>query len=225
MRTEAGWRAVFAEVGGLVCSLVLMPAFALGFILAGGDWLRLEISPVQLDIAARGFLAQSSNSDPMSFVRVMFWGLYHANVLIMLTNVLLPLYPFDAARMLRARLERHLGDWPAAAFTAKVGLLAATILLVTGAVTDNGRMMCIAILGAAVTWLELRRAGFLQQALTRDEREHPENVVTSPEEESEDDAETRLDRILGKVHSLGMESLTDEERGFLRDMTDRRREG
>ena len=223
MRTEAGWRAVFAEVGGLICSLVLMPAFALGFILVGGDWLNLEISPVRLDLAARSFMIGSTANEPLALVRMGLWALYHANVLIMLTNLLLPLYPFDAARMLRARQERTLGDWPAAAFTAKVGFLAAIIVLVTGAVTDNGRMMCIAILGGAVTWFELRRAGFIQHAAT--EVSAPEGSDSGAMSEvSDDDPEEKLDRLLAKVHALGMESLTDDERGFLRDVTERRRE-
>lgn len=218
MRSEAGWRAVFAEVGGLVCSLVLMPVFAAGFILAGGDWLHLEITPVYLDTAAAGFVSASQGNGASAWVRIAMWGLYHGNVLILLTNLVLPLYPFDAARMLRARQERSVGDWAAAAFTAKFAYLTAIVLLLVGAVTDNGRMMCVAMLGGALTWLELRRAAFL--------RESPSEVfapVDSHLDSSVEDPEFTLDRVLAKVHAGGLEGLTDDEKAFLKEATERRR--
>lgn len=54
--------------------------------------------------------------------------------------------------------------------------------------------------------------------------DHP--IIGGPNSPETDDAdERRLDDLLGKIHAHGLDSLTDEERRFLRRMSQRKRDG
>lgn len=235
-RVYPGLQPALAESGGLLFGMLAWPVLAAAVWMLGGGWGQLSVSPLNPAVTL-GSIGQDLDSvrattgaNPL--VLIGAWSLYYANACVLLANLVLPMFPLDASRVLLAWQERRLGDAAAAAFVAKIGFVAAIAVLLAGAAMESTRLMALAVLGGVATWIELRRSQFLEQPMRLGVGVVGEiSRVTppvSPEAVQEadgsgDEDERRLDAILAKISVGGMGSITDEERAFLKAMTRRRR--
>jgi Zn-dependent protease len=221
-RVRAGFQPGLAESGGVLFGMLGWPVLAAAVWMLGGNWMLLSMNLLE---PGRHLDGVGIAGGSVEWELWAAWSLYYANAVILVVNVMIPMFPLDAARMLRGWQERRLGDEAAATLVCKLGFLAALIGVVGGGVTGQTRVMAVGVLGGIATWIELRRARFFRELLpewsTTGTQVSPEGLLEF--QEFEEDA--RLDEVLQKISRHGMESLSEEEKAFLQAMTHRRRLG
>lgn len=211
-------RELQSELGGVALNIVLVPVLGLGMVLSGLPKEMLYFNVLYL--LHPGTPATIPGTAPQL---IAWWG-YYANWVLLAANLLIPVFPFDAARLLRLAVTGRLGHTRATLLTTRVAMFVACAMFIYGAADDQARMMAVAAFGAAASWIEFRRAEFITRA--PDER----RGVTPPDADLEPPvtplAGTHmpdLDEILGKISRDGIGTLTPLEREILAAETDRRR--
>lgn len=217
-KVRAGFQPGLAESGGVLFGMLAWPVLAAAVWMLGGNWTLLSMNMLK-PVGALG--------DPGALGPSLLgaWSLYYANAVVLVANLLVPMFPLDAARIVRGWQERRLGDEAAATLVCKLAFLAALMGLVGGGVTGQTRVMAVGVLGGIATWIELRRARFFHE-IVPERGDAP--VPVSAEallEFQESHEEARLDEVLQKISRHGIESLSEEETAFLQAMTHRRRLG
>lgn len=168
------------------------------------------------------------STDLGKVARVFVWALHYANLVILAFNVLVPMYPMDGGRLLRAALWARMGYRDATRAAAIVGMAAAGVLAVFAISFSETMLLAIGLLGGIVCYWELRTLKF-------EEGTDPGVFVVEPEipeepggaeirrmrREAEEKAE--IDRILAKISATGMESLTRGEKRTLEKASAKRR--
>jgi stage IV sporulation protein FB len=176
----------------------------------------------------------------------MFW----VNWALFLLNVILVCFPLDGGRMLQSALWPSLGYRQATLLVIYAGFVFTVVVGLISIVYEEILVFCLAlfIYVSCRTQLFILETGGeeglfgydFSQGYTSLERDQP--LVTTKrvswwkrwrdrraarklqrEMESREADERRLDHLLEKVHMLGMSALTDEERRFMKRVSDRYR--
>jgi hypothetical protein len=213
-----GARPFLAEMGGLATSAVLVPILGALVLATGAGWGALGIDPLSPRIMVSGLRTHS---------QVWAWWAYYANALMLVTNALLPCSPMDAGRLaaLWALSRRMSVRWS----VLRIGVGTGLGVFLLGALASEIRLMALGAIGAWATYLEVRRAEFIEETnVPLDARTAPPITPErgSPESDMGFGApprEPRLDDVLAKISRSGMSSLTPQEREVLRRETERRR--
>ncbi|QDT64215.1 DUF6576 domain-containing protein [Calycomorphotria hydatis] len=192
-----------------------------------------------------------SSEATFSFSAVCLLAFY-ANWLILLMN-LLPLTPLDAGRLIHLHLQWRYGATPAFVFVTKLGVLLSLPLFVLGLVALLPWCMGFAayvmfwnyreaMLGIDQDRFDDSFLGYdFSEGYTSLERSEEQTAAEEPgliegwlarrrEEkarkklEQEQQAEADLDRLLEKVHTHGIDSLTDDEQKLLKRVSARYRQ-
>lgn len=215
------WKAHFWTTAGgpLVNAILLVPLGALAFAVTGelGSVLFNPFDPM----LTAGAISSSSNAIKMA--KLFVWSLHYANMLLLAFNLLVPMYPMDAGRLLQAVLWAKLGFRESMRIAAITGVAVAGLLAVVSITFDGmQRLLAIALFGGLVCYMELRRLKF--EAL-----EDP-GIFAADTDAQEDDGPSRaerkrlekenahnaeIDRILEKISTSGLESLTRKEKRAL----------
>lgn len=187
---------------------------------------------------------------PYSLAALLAWTFY-VNWFLLLLNVLLVGFPLDGGRLLQAGLWPWLGYRQATVVALIAGFGCATIVGIYGLVRDP-LAACLALvifLACRNQWIILETGGEesifgydFSQGYTSLERDQP----TAPpvrrrqswwqrwqqrraarklqrEQETRERDETRMDALLEKISSQGIGALTDEEKRFMKQYSDRYR--
>lgn len=220
-----------SAIGGLVINLLLTPVLAGSLWLAGQGWDSLVFNPLApLAIVGR------IGSLPVAAL----WWAYYLNVLLLGINLLVPMLPLDAGRVVEAFLARRVDGRRAAMAACRIGLLSALVLFVGAMTADQVRLVGLAVFGTAVCWIHLRRIEFLHETeIPRDfpgaadplgprPADPPDRATARadvplmpPAPPVDDPAE--VDRILAKISAAGLSGLSTEERRILAAATERAR--
>ena len=232
-RSVGGWRAqLLRALGGPVVNviifLVLAPilytqtqSFAVAFPLPLLDSEQLAPAIV---LTAESWL--------LTALFIVQW----ANAIVLAFNIL-PIFPFDGAHVLHAILWRSVGIVRATRIISRISIAGSVlmgvlaILLATG--INSAYIIAIAFFCGFVGAGSLRKLEFTEEAL--EELDHVERVeFTDSERESgvvgrihgsvPGKGNPKIDRILDKIRTKGMKSLSLRERWSLRRATRRRRE-
>lgn len=232
-RPPQTWRAsLWTALGGPLVNLALAPLFLGALAWATGSW-RAAV-PNLVDPAA-SVVALESAFGAMPWWLIGLWSFSTANAVLLAFNVLVPMFPLDAGRVVQCLVWRRAGYERSVWVAAHVGLVAALGLGVLGLVlTDGQALLAVGVFGGVVCWMERRRLQFLggvepgldvpmapvvaPAAVVR----HPAHV--EPVEPDEDADQDELDRVLEKISRSGMGSLTPREKRVLKRATDRSRE-
>lgn len=165
--------------------------------------------------------------DASSSTLTMWLFLLHwVNLVILLFNVCLPVFPFDGGRLLQAVLWRHLGYRRSMLIAVRAGFIGAVAMAVIALVTTRMFLLMAAIFGALTCWTTRQQLQYTDDALglpETDDRDHERTQRRREQERQraeQDGAE--MDRILAKIASGGMGSLTRREKKFLQRETQRR---
>lgn len=149
---------------------------------------------------------------------VALWSVHVVNIAIVLIN-LLPMPPLDAGLVLGALLSRTSPDLTARSTLAIVGMVTATLVGLVGIVFEDATVLLgVAIVCGLVSSFERQRLNFLKTA-------EPEPwAAPDPGPAGSDGADRRpdpeeVDRVLAKVSSSGMKSLSRRERRVLKEAT------
>ncbi len=214
------WRAHFwTAAGGPLVNAVLLVPLALAAYAVTGSVAAVVFNPFNPMLTA-GLISATSNT--VLVLKLFVWSLHYANLLLLAFNLIVPMYPMDAGRLLQAGLWAKVGYRESMQISAIVGLAVAGLLAVI-AITFDGmqRLLAVALLGGLVCYMELRRLKF----------EMGEDAFTiSYDDDAEDEAPSRaeqrrrerleaekaeIDRILAKISATGMKSLTRKEKRTL----------
>ncbi|MEK6704017.1 MAG: metalloprotease [Planctomycetota bacterium] len=114
-----------------------------------------------------------------SFWLTATWWAYYANFAVAGLN-LLPLTPLDGGRLIEAFWGS--GRHGSRRTVGLVGLLVAGVLLVAGLVAEQPTFIVISLFGGLASWLELRRAEFVDPYHSRGEFAPPPDWLVIPED-------------------------------------------
>ena len=231
------WRAdLITTIGGPAVNLILMPVFA-GLLLAVGvEWSAVVFNPFGASVTMTG-LHLRDGSTP--YWLTWLWLTHATNAALFFLNVLLPMFPMDSARIVHALMWRRVGHQRATDLITKIGFGAAVILLVLS--FGQVWFMELAIFGAICCWQERRQMQMVQGDPSLAGYDFDRGYAGMPgvKEESgdssraqrrreqqrkKDEAEqAELDRILAKIATSGMASLSKAEKRWLERATEQRR--
>ncbi|MCA9287607.1 MAG: hypothetical protein KDA05_03425 [Phycisphaerales bacterium] len=237
-RPPHDWRAdLWTTIGGpAVNAALVVPLGALVLALTG-RWETVIFYPFELN-PVWGALGGS-------YLAIIAWSLYFTNWMLLLFNVLLPMYPMDGGRILHAILWARMGHAPATRLVVRIGLGVAAGLAVFAIVFNTTRLIGLAIFGGITCWMEMQRQAMMGDDFGSGESwrggpaaESPEarRAIAQQNRESERQRKQRerdnqrvaaeqseVDRLLDKIRDHGMQSLSPKERKFLEAATKRRR--
>jgi Zn-dependent protease len=160
-------------------------------------------------------------------------GLFLANALnlvVLLFNMLLPMFPFDGGRVVQAVLWPPLGYARSMRVAVYCGYVGAIALGIVGMVLKELMVVMIAIFGFVTCAITQRQLEFTEQTLgfQVEAYEPPRPSAWRKRREERRAARERqefaaIDAILLKIRQRGMGSLTGSEKRRLRRATQRRR--
>jgi stage IV sporulation protein FB len=176
--------------------------------------------------------------------------LFYINWSLFLLNVLLVCFPLDGGRMLQAALWPSFGYRQATLYVVYAGFVLTVVVGLISIVTEEILVFCLALFiyfSCRAQLFILETGGDeglfgydFSQGYTSLERDPPQVVTKRAswwkrwrenraarklqrETESRAADERRLDELLEKVQKVGMNGLTDEERRFMKRVSDRYR--
>lgn len=238
------WRAdLITTLGGPAVNLALFPVFGSILLALGQGWSAFFINPIS-PWATIGTLSLSDGTQPQ-WLLFIGW-LHYANLMLLLFNMLIPMYPMDAGRTLHALLWRSIGHDRATWIVVNVGLAVAIALFIYAITTNQSRLMGLALFGGLTCFmerkrLELERQGFTiptysgpaedpvrtQVSRAEQSRQRQAERLAKQREKDRQQAEAdqaELDRILAKIAKDGMGALTSREKSWLQRETEKRRD-
>jgi stage IV sporulation protein FB len=209
-------------LAGPMVNLALVPVFAIPLYLLTGTMGSLSFNPLTLGASDAALTLRSGET---TWWLVVLGAFYSINLVLLLFNLLFPMYPMDSARILLAVLWRRTTHSKAMWLTVNIGIGAATVLGLVGIIFQDGKMLlAIAIFGGIVCSMERRRLQFLQYGEMipglSGEGESWKNGALVDDDDEEIIAQEELDRILVKISTTGMGSLSRKERRTLKRSTE-----
>jgi len=179
----------------------------------------------------------------------LFWGSW----LLLLLNVLLPAFPLDGGRMFQCAVWWWRADYRQGTLASVyAGFIAAIVLMVCAVVANELLALALAIcifFACRMQWIMLEGGGDdsllgydFSQGYTSLERDQPvprrrrrrpsfwqrwwqrrADRKRQRQQEQRQAEERRMDELLQKVQQKGLQSLSDEERRFLKRVSDKYR--
>jgi len=209
-------------LAGPALHLALLPIFILPLVLLTGSWDAIIFNPLSPSSSIHALMLSSDASTPWWLVTL--WSFHVVNLIILIAN-LIPMAPFDAAAILRIALTPKLGNLAARARTALIGLWVATAVGLVGIIFSDAKMLlAIAIVAGIVCTLDRRRLQFLDYAQDYKPDFAPDpplpKAAKIPNTPDPAPAQADLDRILEKISSTGIDSLTRSEQRTLKKATE-----
>ena len=218
------WRAnLITSAGGPAVNLVLAPITSAALLAAGRPgaivFNPLEVGPLLLTQIDSWWLTA-------------LWLLHALNLVLLVFNILLPIFPLDGGRILHALLWRRHGRRRATEIAATAGLVGSGALAILALVAESALLLSIAIFCGLVSWSERQRLRAPDDISGGSSVIEPE---PDPEESArrvrlearrrrrEREARAELDRVLAKIAREGMPSLNRAERRTLQKATRRTR--
>lgn len=226
------WKSnLITTLGGPAVNAVLLAPLGLGVWLATRDLGSVIFNPFDPGSALADLrlpLGEGELVGAQPWWLTALWSAHFANIVLLGFNMLVPMYPMDAARVVQALLWRQQGEDRAMRVTLTVGLVTAVALAVLAIVLNETLLLAIALLGGGVCFFERRRLQFtggdplaFPSGPDDDELEAKREAKAEKKTQAE---QAEVDRILAKISEEGMESLSGGEKRTLKRATHHRRE-
>ncbi|XVJ60622.1 MAG: hypothetical protein HEQ23_15010 [Tepidisphaera sp.] len=225
------WKpALITTLGGPGVNVILFPVFAAGLFAAGAGWSDVFFNPFQPGAGL------SPEFYGMSW-RGWLWSAHSMNLLLLAFNMLLPMFPMDAGRVVQEILWSRVGYQRSMVIAVNVGLFAAVAVGIFGIATGKSMLVGIAIFGGLTCYTERQKLAMMGESspwsydtdrgysgfrVEQDsaparpswsERRKAKAAEKQAAQSAARDAE--VDRILGKIATQGMGSLTAKEKATL----------
>ena len=222
-RVPDDWKSELkVALAGPMSHLVLVPVFGLPLYLLTRSVDSLGFNPMTLGASSSVPTLESGDTTWWLIVLSSFYGM---NWVLLVFNLLVPMFPLDSARVMYSVLWRRTTESKAMWQTVNIGLGVATLLGLVGIIFQDGKMLlAIAIFGGIVCSMERRKLQFLQYGEMipglegAGESWKSSKIVDDEDEEVIPKAE--IDRILGKISVSGIGSLSRKERRTLKRATE-----
>ncbi len=202
------WRAnLITIVGGPLVNVIFVPILAGAILALGGGWNNVFFDPFDIGGAASEAMA-------LGFGSWIVWSLHFSNLFMLAFNLLVPMYPLDGSRILHALIWRKAGRGRADMLITRIGLVTAVVLATVAIVAGQMILLGIALFGGLVSYQEMIRAKFLDGpdedwSMSFQPDDAPPSGGKDPKPAVDPE---EIDRILAKISSQGMQSLTRSEK-------------
>lgn len=226
------WKpSLVTTLGGPAVNVLLLPILGLPLLAIAG-WNAVVFNPFAPGLAWQSVHAAGGLQSYWLFA---LWSLYLTNLALLAFNMLLPMYPMDAGRVVQEILWRTLGYHRATVIAATIGVALAIAVGVLAMVTREMILLGVALFCGFTSWQERARiaatvedpalAGYdFSRGYRGMPGDEPREERAAEKRRRQREAEQeRLDAILAKIARSGMASLSRRERGWLRRTTERRR--
>ena len=225
------WKpSLITTLGGPGVNAALFPLFAALLVASGADWASVLFNPFRPGpvLAHAYFLGGSW--------RGWLWAAHYMNLLLLAFNMLLPLYPMDCGRVLQELLWWRLGYKRSMVLSTNLGLLTAVALGVFAITTGQSRLVGIALFGGMTCYSQKQQLAMMADddpwsydtdkgyAGFSDADSPPAKPTWSQrraakaaekQARAQEALNAELDRILAKIRTQGMASLTPKEKATL----------
>lgn len=216
------WRAEFmVALAGPMIHILLFPLLAALLYVFTGTFESLAFNPMTLGAHSAVTFADGTTA----WWLILVESFYALNLVLLIFNLFIPMFPLDSSRAVMALLWKRSTQSKAMWHTVNIGLGAATLLGLIGIIFDDGKMLlAIAIFGGIVCSIERRRLQFLQHGDMipglSGAGEEWKQVALVDEDDEEIVQQEELDRILTKISSSGIDSLSRKEKRMLKKATE-----
>ncbi len=233
-RPPQRWKpALITTIAGPGVNAVLAPVLGAALLAAGAGWGAVVFNPLSpgpawLEVHRSGSAAQW-----------WLWSAHYMNLVLLAFNMLVPMFPMDCGRVVQEVLWARLGYKRSMQIAVNVGLVVAVALGLYGVATSSTRLMALAIFGGITCYNERQRLkmledepawaydtdrgyrGFGEPDGGRGSRREYREALKRQKQEQERDAQ--VDRVLAKIATRGMQSLTGREKKLLEEASERTR--
>ena len=223
------WKAEFITViGGPMVNVVLFPVLGAAVLVATGAWGAVFFNPFNPGYA--GAVAAASNTALPGWLLTGLWMAHYINAILLVFNMLVPMFPMDGGRVVQTLLWRKIGYGKSMDISVTVGLAAAIALGVIGIVSGETILLGVAIFGGMTCWTERQRLRFLATGGVVEGDfvyEVPREPTRADRKREAKEAEhfVAVEKILAKIKRDGMGSLSRAEKKTLERETRRQRDG
>ena len=215
------WKPELITVlGGPGVNAVLLLPLGLLTLLVTGDLKYVVFNPFQPVLPGRYWV---------DIVFLLHW----ANLILLLFNMLVPMYPMDAGRIVQCLMWRKIGYERSLWIACTIGLVAAVVLAVAALGFERTLLLGIALFGGITCWQQkqsLKMMGFEPQyaaaysaAEESQKRKGPSRSQLAAIKKRQEE-EARVEKLLAKIAQQGMGSLTPRERRFLDRVSQKKRQ-
>ena len=206
-------------LAGIALHVALIPLFLIPLVLLTGGWDAIVFHPLVPSSSIHALMLSSDQTTPWWLI--LIWSFYMVNLILLIVN-LIPMHPLDGATVLRLLMTKSKGDLAARHQTAFIGLWVATAVGLIGILFQDATMLlAIAIACGIVCTLERRRMQFLSYAdMIPGYSSSSTREADPPNSQSGTQDQAELDRILEKISSSGIGSLSRSERRTLKKATE-----
>lgn len=234
------WKShLITAVAGPAVNVAIVPLTAMGLWLVGqGD--TIVFNPLAPTTTSNTI---SSSSTVATLGMLALWWLHYINFLILAFNLLLVFFPFDGGRIVQSVMWRKMGYLKSMTAAVYIGLVGAGLIFVVALVLGQTMLVAIAAFGLISCWMERMRlkaadeitgyipgdmaglgtvspAGVDSFGSEEDEPRASKSEIKRIEREQKEQAE--LDRVLEKISTSGMDSLSLAEKRVLSRQTKKR---
>lgn len=234
--------ALITTIGGPFMHLLIGPVLGVALVALGVPASVLILKP--FDPFGPATLAQltAPGSEALLYARFLVFSAYVMNAYLFFFNVFLPMYPMDGGRILQEILWFRMGYRRSMQIATQVGIIAAIIVGIFAFSRGLSVLLMIAILCGLESWQQRSRLAFLEPEMysgdygyraprvrTRGRDFGGTATATRPSradvkrKQREEDLQAEVDRILAKIATQGMASLTKKEKAILQGETERKR--
>ncbi len=217
------WKAELITVlGGPGVNAVLLVPLGVLSIVVNGGWEYAIFNPFVPNWPRGGV-----------FENTVFM-LHYINLVLLLFNMLVPMYPMDSGRIVQCLMWRKIGYEKSLWISCNIGVGAAIALAAVAFAADEMLLLGIALFGGFTCWQQkqgLKMMGFEPQYAAAYEaaeqiqkRKGPTRSQLSAIKKRQEE-EARVEKLLAKIAQQGMASLSPRERKFLDRVSQKKRQG
>lgn len=228
------WKAnLITTLGGPAVNVALIPVLGGVLLLVGGGLGSILFNPFT-PMTSLGLIEWGGGA---AYWKIGLWWAYYMNLILLAFNMLIPMFPMDAGRTVQNILWGRIGYEPSMKIAVNLGLVVAGLLGVFAMTQQNYVLLSIAVFGALICWQTRQQLmmldpmspaysgagpafGAAQHPASDEKRKYKQALEQQRKTEAE---QAEVDRILAKIASNGMQSLTRKEKATLRKATERTR--
>jgi stage IV sporulation protein FB len=234
------WKShLITAVAGPAVNVAIVPLTALGLWLADQSD-AIFFNPFEpLTVVAT--IETTSNLGTLAAQSL--WWLHYINLLILGFNLLLVFFPFDGGRIVQSVMWRKMGYLKSMTAAVYIGLVGAGLIFVVALVLGQTMLVAIAAFGLIACWMERMRlkaadeiTGYIPgdmaglgtvspagvDSFGGEEDDPGPTKAEARRQEREQKEQAELDRVLEKISTTGMDSLSLAEKRVLSRQTKKR---
>lgn len=235
-RPPHNWKAaLITTLGGPAVNVALIPVFGGILFAMGAPWQALIYNPFDYPSLWRlEWFAFDT-----SYIRYFVWSAYHMNLILLLFNMLLPMFPMDCGRVVQELLWARIGYRKSMLIATNLGLFMAVVVGVFALTSEAHTLFAVCVFAGITSFQERARVRMMEDAGALEGYDFSRGYAGMPDADADrrayekarkqQDRERKereeVDRILAKIANEGMASLTRSERKTLEAETARKRAG